>query len=106
MRDNHCLIWLGGHNVAAHKPVVAQQSDSGGFLWQVGVQEKVGFVVAAKGLSGAGLYSGAVRLPAAIEVFLVLTGLFVMWHHLAGSTTDPASDATTGLLPTDETEVA
>lgn len=65
---------------------------------QVGIQEKVGFVVSAKGLSGEGLYTGTVRLPAAIEVFLVLTGLFVMWHHLAPSNTGSASPSTTGLL--------
>ena len=64
-------------------------------LVQVGIQEKVQFVVAAKGLSGHALYNGTVRLPATIEVFLVLTGILVMWHHLApmkataGSSTAP-----------------
>lgn len=75
-----------------------------GILSQVGIQEKVGFVVSAKGLSGAGLYSGVVRLPAAIEVFLVLTGLLVMWHHLAPSNPVSANASTTGLLSTGEPE--
>ena len=77
-----------------------------GILFQVGIQEKVGFVVSAKKLSGAGLYSGMVRLPAAIEVFLVLTGLLVMWHHLAPSKPASANGASTGLLPTREPEAA
>ena len=87
---------MGQHCCAeCHKPVV-----------QVGIQEKVGFVVSAKGLAGAGLYSGVVRLPAAIEVFLVLTGLLVMWHHLAPGNPATEGETTTGLLPTGEAESA
>ncbi len=60
---------------------------------QAGLQEKVGFVVAAKKLSGAGLYSGYVRLPAAIEVFLALTGMLVLFHHVPGPAGRRADDA-------------
>ena len=66
---------------------------------QVGIQEKVQFLVAAKKLSGAGLYSATVHLPATIEVFLVLTGLLVMYHHLTPSNGVSASQSTATLLP-------
>ena len=63
---------------------------------QVGIQEKVGFVVSAKKLAGAGLYTGYVRLPAAIEVFLALTGMLVLYHHVPGSASRRTDDS---LLP-------
>ena len=60
------------------------------------------FVVGAKKLSGAGLFTATVRLPAAIEVFLVLTGILVMWHHFAPSKAVSASEtSTSALLPGD-----
>ena len=71
---------------------------------QVGIQEKVQFVVAAKGLSGDGLYNGTVRLPATIEVFLVLTGILVMWHHLAPM--KATAESTTAPLLSGEGETA
>ena len=61
---------------------------------QVGIQEKVGFVLAAK--KAPGMYSGYVRLPAAIEVFLALTGLLVLYHHVPGSASRRTDDS---LLP-------
>lgn len=63
---------------------------------QVGLQEKVGFVVQGKKLGGAGLYSGYVSLPATIEIFLALTGLLVMFHHVPGSASRRTDDS---LLP-------
>jgi len=70
-------------------------------MWQVGIQEKVQFVVGAKKLSGAGLFTATVRLPAAIEVFLVLTGILVMWHHFAPSKAASSESSTSALLPGD-----
>ncbi len=63
-------------------------------LRQVGIQEKVGFVLAGK--KAPGMYSGYVRLPAAIEVFLALTGMLVLYHHVPGSASRRTDDS---LLP-------
>ena len=68
----------------------------------MGLQEKVGFVVSAKKLSGAGLYSGYVRLPAAIEIFLALTGMLVLYHHVPGSAARRTDDSLLAdVLPSD-----
>ena len=32
-------------------------------------------------LSGAGLYSSVIQLAAAIQIFLLLTGVLVLFHH-------------------------
>jgi hypothetical protein len=71
----------------------SQSSDSGKCKFsghvcaglQVGLQEKTQFVAAAKKLSGSALFSANVRFPAAIEIFLALTGLAVLFHHLPGT---------------------
>lgn len=63
---------------------------------QVGIQEKTQFVAAAKKLAGAGLYSGAMSLPASIEIFLALTGLAVLYHHVPGPSVRREGDT---LLP-------
>ncbi|CAL8471335.1 g10877 [Coccomyxa elongata] len=61
-----------------------------------GIQEKTQFVSAAKKLSGSGLYSGAMSLPAVIEIFLALVGLAVMYHHVPGPSNRREGDT---LLP-------
>ena len=61
-------------------------------------------MVAAKGLSGDGLYNRTLRLPATIEVFLVLTGILVMWHHLAPM--KATAESTTAPLLSGEGETA
>lgn len=63
---------------------------------QVGIQEKTQFVAAAKKLAGPGLYSGALRLPATIEIFLALVGMAVLYHHVPGPSTRRETDT---LLP-------
>lgn len=63
---------------------------------QVGIQEKVQFVAAAKKLAGSGLFNSVIRLPAAIEVFLVLVGVAVFFHHVPAADTRRNTDS---LLP-------
>ena len=60
----------------------------------VGVQEKTAFVQAGMQLSGAGLRDSVIAIPAALQVFLALTGLLVLSHHVMPvrekGTEDPA----------------
>lgn len=55
-------------------------------LVQVGVQEKTTFVQTGMALSGSALYSSVIQLAAAIQIFLLLTGILVLFHHAAPPT--------------------
>ncbi len=47
----------------------------------VGIQEKTTFVQTSMQLSGAGLRDSVIAIPAALQIFLALTGLLVLSHH-------------------------
>ena len=47
----------------------------------VGIQEKTSFVQTSMQLSGAGLRDSVIAIPAALQIFLALTGLLVLSHH-------------------------
>ena len=57
------------------------QAETVSCVLQVGVQEKTTFVQNGMQLSGAALYSSVIQLAAAIQIFLLLTGILVLFHH-------------------------
>ena len=50
-------------------------------------------------LSGAALYSSVVRIAAAIQVFLFVTGILVLYHHAASPAGNKKSNDGSLLLP-------
>ncbi|KAL3135516.1 hypothetical protein ABBQ38_005996 [Trebouxia sp. C0009 RCD-2024] len=65
----------------------------------VGVQEKTTFVQNGMQLKGAALYSSVIQLAAAIQVFLFVTGILVLYHHAAPSAVNKRSNDNSELLP-------
>lgn len=66
---------------------------------QVGVQEKTTFVQNGMQLKGAALYSSVIQLAAAIQVFLFVTNILVLYHHAAPPATNKRSNDNSELLP-------
>lgn len=68
-------------------------------MLQVGVQEKTTFVQNGMQLKGAALYSSVIQLAAAIQVFLFVTAILVLYHHAAPAATNKRSNDSSQLLP-------
>ena len=68
-------------------------------LLQVGVQEKTTFVQNGMQLKGAALYSSVIQLAAAIQVFLFVTAILVLYHHAAPPSANKRSNDNSQLLP-------
>ena len=68
-------------------------------LLQVGVQEKTTFVQKGMQLKGAALYSSVIQLAAAIQVFLFVTAILVLYHHAAPPAANKRSNDSSQLLP-------
>jgi hypothetical protein len=52
---------------------------------QTGFQEKVAFIQMGKGLSGAALFGGVVRIPAVIVLLLAFLAVVVLYHQVRDS---------------------
>ena len=68
-------------------------------MLQVGVQEKTTFVQNGMQLSGAALYSSVISTAAAIQVFLFVTGILVLYHHASPPSGNKKSNDSSHLIP-------
>ena len=83
----------------AESPVLFVARPATKCLLQVGVQEKTTFVQNSMQLKGAALYSSVIQLAAAIQVFLFVTAILVLYHHAAPPSANKRSNDSSQLLP-------